>query len=73
MSEGGLTSPALLDRSLAGDDTALRELVRLYHDRAYRFGRKVCRDGFDADDAVQMAFVILARRPDVQRSSASSW
>lgn len=68
MMEGDLTSPQLLERSIAGDDAALRELVRLYHDRAYRFGRKVCRDGFDADDAVQMAFVILARRPDVQRS-----
>ncbi len=68
MSQGDLTSPVLLERSIAGDDVALRELVRRYHDRAYRFGRTVCRDGFDADDAVQMAFVTLARRPDVQRS-----
>ena len=22
-----------------------------YHDRVYRFGLRVCRDGFDADDA----------------------
>jgi RNA polymerase sigma-70 factor (ECF subfamily) len=62
-------SPHLLERSLAGDEEALRELVRLYHDRAYRFGRSVCRDGYDADDAVQMAFIILARRPDVQISA----
>ena len=61
-------SPHLLERTLAGDHEALRELVRLYHDRAYRFGRRVCRDGYDADDAVQMAFIILARRPDVQIS-----
>jgi len=65
---GDPASPAILELSIAGDDEALRELVRLYHDRAYRFGRKVCRDGFDADDAVQMAFIVLARRPDVQRS-----
>lgn len=66
----GTAAPALLlERSIGGDDAALSELVRLYHDRAYRFGRKVCRDGFDADDAVQMAFITLARRPDVQRSA----
>jgi RNA polymerase sigma-70 factor, ECF subfamily len=68
MTGGDVGSARLVDRSIAGDDAALRQLVRLYHDRAYRFGRKVCRDGFDADDAVQTAFVILARRPDVQRS-----
>lgn len=61
-------SPALLERSISGDDEAVRELVGLYHDRVYRFGRSVCRDGFDADDAVQSAFITLARRPDVQKS-----
>ena len=68
MTEDLQTPPQLLERSIAGDDEALTELVRLYHDRAYRFGRRVCRDGFDADDAVQLAFISLARRPDVQRS-----
>ena len=68
MTPGAPVSPLLLERSISGDDAALRELVRLYHDRAYRFGRRVCRDGYDADDAVQTAFIILARRPDVQRS-----
>ena len=29
-----------------------------------------CRDDFDADDAVQQAFITLARRPDVQQSTA---
>jgi RNA polymerase sigma-70 factor, ECF subfamily len=48
-----------------GDDEALTALVRAYHDRVYRFGRRVCRDAFDADDAVQEAFVALARRQDV--------
>ncbi|HEV8547990.1 MAG TPA: RNA polymerase sigma factor [Polyangiaceae bacterium] len=48
-----------------GDDAALAELVRLYHDRVYRFGRRVCRDDFDADDAVQEAFTQLAVRRDV--------
>jgi RNA polymerase sigma-70 factor, ECF subfamily len=69
------TAPGeLLERSLSGDDEALRNLVRLYHDRAYRFGRSVCCDGYDADDAVQKAFIILARRPDVQMSDGVlSW
>jgi RNA polymerase sigma-70 factor (ECF subfamily) len=48
-----------------GDDQALATLVRAYHDRVYRFGLRVCRDGYDADDAVQEAFLQLARRPDV--------
>lgn len=64
----------LLERSVSGDEDALRELVAQYHDRVYRFGRAVCRDGFDADDAVQEAFTTLARRPDVQRSpSVLGW
>lgn len=59
----------LLERSIAGDSEALSELMKRYHDRVYRFGRSVCRDGYDADDAVQLAFITLARRPDVQRSA----
>jgi RNA polymerase sigma-70 factor, ECF subfamily len=57
-----------------GDDEALAQLVREYHDRVYRFGLRACRDSFDADDAVQEAFVKLARRPDVQRDrGVLSW
>jgi RNA polymerase sigma-70 factor (ECF subfamily) len=57
-----------------GDDDALTLLIREYHDRIYRFGQRVCRDSFDADDAVQEAFVALARRPDVARhGGALSW
>ena len=57
-----------------GDDAALAELVRAHHDRVYRFGLRVCRDGFDADDAVQEAFSTLARRPEVARDpSVVSW
>jgi RNA polymerase sigma-70 factor (ECF subfamily) len=57
-----------------GDDQALALIVRAYHDRVYRFGRRVCRDGYDADDAVQEAFTKLAKRPDVAGDpSALSW
>lgn len=65
---------AVLGAAVSGDDDALAVLVRTYHDRVYRFGRSVCRNRFDAEDAVQNAFVKLARRPDVQRhSGVLSW
>lgn len=57
-----------------GDDLALEQVVRAYHDRVHRFGLRACRDAFDADDAVQEAFVELARRPDVARDpGVVSW
>jgi len=66
--------PNLVTAAANGDDEALTLLVRAYHDRVYRFGQRVCRDDFDADDAVQEAFVALARRPDVVRhGGALSW
>jgi RNA polymerase sigma-70 factor, ECF subfamily len=55
-----------LAAAAADDDAALESLVRAHHDRVYRFGLRVCRDGFDADDAVQEAFSKLARKPDLQ-------
>jgi RNA polymerase sigma-70 factor (ECF subfamily) len=58
----------------AGDDAALTALVEAYHERVYRFGLRVCRNAADADDAVQEAFLKLARRPDVMaRSGALYW
>jgi RNA polymerase sigma-70 factor (ECF subfamily) len=57
----------LVTAAARGDDEALTLVIRAYHDRVYRFGQRVCRDSFDADDAVQEAFVALARRPDVAR------
>src|SRR3954447_2897256 len=63
-----------LTAAVAGDDAALARLMRAYHGRVYRFGLRVCRDGFDADDAVQEAFLKLANRPDVARErGALSW
>ena len=61
----GSTHQLLLTAAARGDDDALAALVSAYHDRVYRFGLRVCRDGFDADDAVQEAFTKLSRRPDV--------
>ncbi|MDB4989048.1 MAG: family polymerase sigma factor [Myxococcaceae bacterium] len=65
---------AVLAAAVQGDDEALSVLVRAYHDRVSRFGMRVCRDGYDADDAVQEAFARLAKRPDVvQHAGALSW
>lgn len=61
----------VLEAAAQGDDAALAALVRLHHDRVYRFGLRVCRDGFDADDAVQEAFVKLAARRDVVAAESS--
>lgn len=70
-----MTSHArLLEAAAHGDDEALSSLVRLHHDRVYRFGVRVCRDPFDADDAVQEAFFKLRARPDVvAHPGALSW
>jgi RNA polymerase sigma-70 factor, ECF subfamily len=59
----------LLAAATGGDDVALADLVRAYHDRVYRFGLRVCRDRYDTDDAVQEAFIELAKRPDVARDA----
>ena len=59
--------PGLVSAAAGGDDRALAALVRMYHDRVYRYGTRVCRDGYDADDAVQEAFAKLASRGDVMR------
>lgn len=69
-----MTHASLLEAAAHGDDAALTSLVRLHHDRVYRFGLRVCRDPFDADDAVQEAFVKLSTRPDVVADpGALSW
>ena len=61
---------ATLTAAVNGGDAALGALVRLYHARLWRFGRRVCRDDFDADDAVQEAFVKLARSANVQQEES---
>jgi len=72
-----MTGGGHADRAAAaarGDDEALAALVRAYYDRVYRFGLRVCRDGYDADDAVQEAFTKLAKRLEVMRDpGALSW
>ena len=57
-----------------GDDAALALLVRAHYARVQRFGTRVCRDADEADDAVQQAFIKLARRPELMaHRGALSW
>jgi RNA polymerase sigma-70 factor (ECF subfamily) len=63
-----------LQAAVDGNDEALAGLIRAYHDRVYRSGLRACRDPYDTEDAVQQAFLKLARRPDVLSTpSALSW
>jgi RNA polymerase sigma-70 factor, ECF subfamily len=55
-----------LAAAAAAEDAALEALVCAHHDRVYRFGLRVCRDAFDADDAVQEAFSKLAHNRHLQ-------
>jgi RNA polymerase sigma-70 factor, ECF subfamily len=67
----GSAHQQVLAAAAVGDDAALESLVRAHHDRVYRFGLRVCRDGFDADDAVQEAFSKLSRKPELLRSDGA--
>ena len=60
--------------AIEGSDEALTELMRIHYERLRRIGVRACGDQLDAEDAVQEAFIKLARRPDVQRDrGALSW
>lgn len=62
-------STSVVAAARSGDPAALDVLVRAHHERVYRYGLRTCRDAFDADDAVQEAFIRFARRPDVARDA----
>jgi RNA polymerase sigma-70 factor (ECF subfamily) len=61
----------LLEAACRGDRAALDQLVQLYYARVYRYGRRVCLNPSDADDAVQEAFVALGRTVTTFRHEAS--
>jgi RNA polymerase sigma-70 factor (ECF subfamily) len=61
----------LLESACRGDRAALDQLVQLYYARVYRYGRRVCLNPSDADDAVQEAFVALGRTVTTFRHEAS--
>ena len=60
----------VLSAAAKGDDAALAPSSAPINDRVYRFGLRVCRDSYDADDAVQEAFIKLAGRPSTTRQES---
>ena len=66
---------ALLERILAGDNTAFAELMRRYNRRLYRVARSVLRDDAEAEDALQDAYLQAYRGlPQFRgQSSLSTW
>ncbi len=53
----GLDEVALVARVRAGDEAAVRELVRRYNRRLFRVARGVLRDDVEAEDVVQETYV----------------
>jgi RNA polymerase sigma-70 factor (ECF subfamily) len=56
-SRGGLLRPELVERAQAGDREAFDELATAIYDRLYAIGRRILRDGYAAEDAVQEALI----------------
>ena len=52
-----LSDPELVELALAGDEVAVRTLVRRHNRRLFRVARGVVRDDAEAEDVVQEAYV----------------
>lgn len=68
-------APDLVDRLLAGDETAFEMLVRRYHDRLLRLARAYVRTEAQAADVVQETWLAVLRAlPGFERrSSLQTW
>lgn len=68
-------SAAVIDRAVAGDETAFAQLVGCYHADLMRVAYVVCGDAEVAQDAVQSAWVIAWRKLGTvrDRSSIKGW
>lgn len=66
---------ALIERAISGDEEALGRLFRQHYPVMLRFAQKICRDGADAEDVTQDAFVTLmgSMRTFDRRSAFSTW
>ena len=53
----GLSDAALVERAQAGDEAAVRELVRRHNRRLFRVARGILRDDAEAEDVVQETYV----------------
>ncbi|MCM2311619.1 MAG: RNA polymerase sigma factor [Steroidobacteraceae bacterium] len=65
----------LVQGILSGDRSAFERLMRRYNRRLYRLARAVLRDGTEAEDALQDAYLAAWRKMDQFRGSAtlSTW
>ncbi len=66
----------LIERVLAGDVEAFRELVERHQRRVFGFVRNLVRHAPDAEDLVQEVFVAVFRKLDsfdAERSQFSTW
>ncbi len=66
----------LIERVLAGDVEAFRELVERYQRRVFGFVRNLVRQAPDAEDLAQEVFVAAFRKLDsfdAERSQFSTW
>lgn len=65
----------LVKAAQAGDQEALRELVRIYEQTVYHFAFKVCRSEEDAEDTLQEAFlnILKALKTFNFKSNFSTW
>jgi RNA polymerase sigma-70 factor (ECF subfamily) len=66
----------LLERIAGGDSQALSDLFRGYGRLVHSVGRRILRDGEEAEDLVQEVFLYIHRKSslfDSAKSSARSW
>jgi RNA polymerase sigma-70 factor (ECF subfamily) len=66
----------LLERIARGDSQALSDLFRRYGRLVHSVGRRILRDGEEAEDLVQEVFLYIHRKSslfDSAKSSARSW
>ncbi|MFN8075879.1 MAG: RNA polymerase sigma factor [Kineosporiaceae bacterium] len=65
------TPDDVLDRAMAGDAEALRQLVTDAHPHVQRFARHLCATEHDAADAAQEALVVLFRKVGTLRAAGA--
>ena len=70
-----LPDPALVDYARAGDEAAIRTLVRRHNQRLFRAARSITGNDADAEDVVQVAYVKAFTHLDGFRGDAqlSTW
>ncbi len=76
MEDTRLSDQQLIDRMVRGDDSALAELFALHSPRAYAIALRVLKDGAEAEEVVQDAFIEVwksATRYNPERAAPDRW